>query len=171
MKRKEIDFCNAIESLYRETKGNGILMTSAGRSGKPNIMTLGWGIYGWFYHEKPVAVVAVRPACHSFALLDEIGEFVLAVPSPGIAPAVSFCGTKSGRDFDKFAETGLTAAPSFAVKPPSIIECPVNIECRIYHKQRPPHFILTPEHRQQPIERQHTIYFAEVLGTYAAMPD
>jgi hypothetical protein len=26
--------------------------------------------------------------------------------------------------------------------------------------------LLTPEHRQRPIEQQHTIYFAEVLGTY-----
>ena len=52
------------------------------------------------------------------------------------------------------------------MRAPSIAECPINVECRIYHKQRPPHYLLTPEHRRNPLEEQHTIYFGEVLGTY-----
>ena len=168
MSRKEIEFTEIMESLYRETKGNGILMTSIGKDGQPNVMTLGWGLFGWFYHGHPVVTVAVRPACHSFKLLDEVGEFVLCVPTADMVEAVTFCGTKSGRDYDKFKETGLTPIPSFKIKPPSIGQCPINIECRIYHKERPPHYILTPEHREKPLEQQHTIYFAEVLGTYIA---
>ncbi len=38
---------------------------------------------------------------------------------------------------------------------------------RIYHYQRPPHMILTPEHRQAPVDQQHTIYFAEVVGAFS----
>ncbi len=172
MSRKEVEFADVIDPLYRHTNsqagGKGVLLTSIGGDGRSNVMTIGWGLYGWFYHSHPVAVAAVRPACHTFKLLDEVEEFVLCVPTEEIAEAVAFCGTASGRDFDKFKQTGLTPVPSTHVKPVSIAECPIHVECRIYHKQRPPHFILTPEHRQKPLEAQHTIYFAEVLGTFIA---
>ena len=44
---------------------------------------------------------------------------------------VDYCGTKSGRNVDKFAETGLTPEPAIHVKPPLIKECPVNLECKV----------------------------------------
>ena len=168
MARREVDFGTVIGELYGQTNvhggGIGVLLTSMGADGAANVMTIGWGLYGWFYHGRPVVAVAVRPACHTFKLLDEVGEFVLGVPRDALAEAVAFCGEKSGRDVDKFKETGLTAVASVHLAAPSIAECPINIECRIYHKERPPHFILTPEHREQPVEAQHTIYFAEVVG-------
>ncbi len=171
MGRHEVEFAEVIEALYRQTDagagGHGLLLTSIGADNRPNAMTIGWGLYGWSYHNHPVTVVAVRPACHTFRLLEEVPEFVLCVPTAAIAQAVAFCGSRSGRDCDKFRETGLTLIPSTHVRPPSIAECPVHVECRVYHKQRPPHQILTPEHRQRPLAEQHTIYFAEVLGTYA----
>ena len=170
MTRKEINFAEAIEPLYRQTNaketGIGVLLTSCDARGRPNVMTIGWGLYGWFYHDRPVAVVAVRPACHTFKLLDEVGEFVLCVPTEEQKAAVAFCGEQSGRDYDKFQETGLTPTQSTHVRPPSIVECPLHAECRVYHKQRPPHMILTPEHREKPLEEQHTIYFAEVVATF-----
>ena len=90
-------------------------------------------------------------------------------PSPQRGHPREFAAPReSGRDHDKFRETGLTPIPSAQVRPVSIAECPIHVECRIYHKQRPPHGILTPEHREKPLEMQHTIYFAEVLGTYLA---
>jgi len=170
MKRREVEFGEVIGELYRQTNvhasGIGVLLTSIGADGGANVMTIGWGLYGWFYHRRAVVAVAVRPACHTFKLLDEVGEFVLGVPTETLAEAVAFCGKESGRDCDKFKEAGLTAVASAHVAAPSIAQCPINIECRIYHKERPPHFILTPEHREQPVEKQHTIYFAEVVGTF-----
>jgi len=171
MRRHEVNFADVIEALHRQTDfrgagGHGVLLTSCAQDGRANIMTIGWGLYGSFYHGHCVAVVAVRPACYTFGLLDEVPEFVLCVPTDDIAEAMAFCGKASGHTCDKFAETGLTALPSTHVRPPSITECPISIECRIYHAQRPPHYILTPEHREQPLEAQHTIYFAEVLGAF-----
>ena len=40
-----------------------------------------------------------------------------------------------------------------------------------YEKIAPPHRLLTPEHRQQPLQKQHTLYFAEVLGAYRGYLD
>jgi flavin reductase (DIM6/NTAB) family NADH-FMN oxidoreductase RutF len=171
MSRREVDFADVIQALHSQMDvpggGKGVLLTSCDAAGRPNVMTIGWALYGPHYHGHNMAVVAVRPACHTFKLLDEVGEFVLCVPTNDIADAVAFCGRESGRTCDKFRETKLTPVASTLVKPPSIAECPIHVECRIYHKQRPPHFILTPEHRQAPVQAQHTIYFAEVLGSFA----
>ena len=40
-------------------------------------------------------------------------------------------GVRSGRDFDKFRETGLTPVPAERVAAPLIAEAPVSIECRV----------------------------------------
>ncbi|MGC9316907.1 MAG: flavin reductase family protein, partial [Armatimonadota bacterium] len=43
--------------------------------------------------------------------------------------AVRICGSRSGRDTDKFALTGLHPESSLQVAVPSIRECPLSIEC------------------------------------------
>jgi len=164
--REPIDVMEHAQEAFRMLRTTGLLVNSVGHSGVANTMTIGWLLLGWFYHDRPISVIAIRPACHTFKLLDEVGEFVVSVPTDSISEAVAFCGKESGRHVDKFEATGLSAVPSLDVTAPSIKECPINIECRIYHKQRPPHMLLTPEHRRAPVEAQHTIYFAEVLGAY-----
>ena len=163
MKVNLFDYLNQTLKMAETT---GVLLVSMGKDGRPNVMTIGWLLLGRSYHENPIAVVAVRPARYTFKLLDEVEEFVIAVPTHELGESVAFCGEKSGRDVDKFKETRLTPVQSVHVKPPSIKECIINIECRIYNKIKPPHYILTPQHRRAPIPEQHTIYFAEVLGTY-----
>ena len=164
--REPVDVMACAEEALRMLRTTGLLVNSVGADGAANTMTIGWWLLGWFYHDRPMSVIAIRPACHTFKLLDEVGEFVVSVPTDSIREAVAFCGRESGRDVDKFRATGLTAVASVHVRPPSIRECPLNIECRIYHKQRPPHMLLTPEHRRAPVEAQHTIYFGEVVGAY-----
>ncbi len=164
--RDDRRFSDCLAETYRRMKREGILVTAVGADNKPNIMTIGWGFFGWSYEDYPMAIIAIRPATHTFKLLDQVPEFVLGVPRAGMEQACYVCGTKSGRDLDKFAACGLTATPSQFVRPPSIGQCAFNLECRIYHAQRPPHMILTPRHRKQPVEAQHTIYFAQILGAF-----
>jgi flavin reductase (DIM6/NTAB) family NADH-FMN oxidoreductase RutF len=142
----------------------GVLLVTCDHQGIPNVMTIGWLLLGRSYYKRPIAVIAVRPATYTYHLLDEVEEFVIAVPTIDLADAVAMCGKQSGRTINKFAVTSLTPIPSKNVSPPSIQECIVNIECRIYHKERPPHQLLTPDHRKSPISEQHTIYFAQVLN-------
>jgi flavin reductase (DIM6/NTAB) family NADH-FMN oxidoreductase RutF len=162
----KVNLFDYLDYTLKMAESTGVLLVTVSSNGKPNIMTIGWILLGRSYHKNPIAVVAVRPNRHTFKLLDEVEEFVVAVPTPELKEKVSLCGEKSGRDTDKFIETQLTPLPSVHVKPPSIKECVVNFECRIYNKIRPPHFILTPEHRESPLSKQHTIYFAEILGAY-----
>jgi flavin reductase (DIM6/NTAB) family NADH-FMN oxidoreductase RutF len=162
----EVNVFDYLDQTLGMAETTGVLLVSVDKNARPNIMTIGWLLLGRSYHKNPVAVVAVRPARYTFRLLDEVEEFVIAVPTPELGEAVAFCGKESGRDVDKFKETGLTPTSSVHVRPPSIRECTVNMECRIYNKIRPPHHVLTTEHRKAALSEQHTIYFAEVLGAY-----
>ncbi|MEI6423027.1 MAG: flavin reductase family protein [Lentisphaerota bacterium] len=168
LKRQELDFWTcASEILNRMRSGkDGVLCTVADKAGRQNLLTLGWGQIGPFYHEHPVFTIALTAKRYSWRFLQEVPEFVIAVPNDSLRSALYLCGTQSGRDLDKFRAAGLTPMPSMHVQPPSIAECPINVECRIYATVAPPHMLLTPEHRLHPIEEQHTIFFAEVLGTY-----
>jgi flavin reductase (DIM6/NTAB) family NADH-FMN oxidoreductase RutF len=62
-------------------------------------------------------------------MVKDAGNFVLNIPSIELLDATEFCGTKSGRDFDKFSECGLTSIPSTKISSPMIKECIINIEC------------------------------------------
>ncbi len=48
-----------------------------------------------------------------------------------LARATDWCGVRSGRDYDKFREMGLTAGKALQVTAPIVEESPVNIECRV----------------------------------------
>lgn len=58
-------------------------------------------------------------------------EFVINLTTAGLAYITDWCGVKSGRDVDKFKETGLTPGKASKVKAPLIEESPLNIECAV----------------------------------------
>ncbi len=105
-----------------------VLLSVAGPE-RPNIITLSW--VANVCSDPATVVVGVRPQRHSYKLMRDTGDFVLNVPTTELLEATQFSGTKSGRDFDKFAECGLTQTPATKVKSPMIKECPINLECKI----------------------------------------
>ena len=100
---------------------------------KPNIITVAWT--GTVCTNPPMVYISVRPQRYSYDILDETGEFVINLTTKELARATDYCGVRSGRDVDKFKETGLTAVEATKVKAPLIAEAPVNIECRITEKK------------------------------------
>lgn len=110
------------------------VMVSCGREGeRPNIITVAWT--GTICTNPPMLYISVRPQRYSYDILCETGEFVLNLTTKKLAKATDYCGVRSGRDVDKFKETGLTAVPALHVKSPMIAESPVNIECRVTEKK------------------------------------
>lgn len=49
-------------------------------------------------------------------IIKETGEFVINLTTRKLARATDYCGVKSGRDVDKFADMHLLAAPSVKMK-------------------------------------------------------
>ena len=109
-----------------------VLATCVDASGKPNIITL--GMFMPISFDPPLVCIGVSPRRYSHKLIEETGEFVINVPTEDIIEETHFCGTKSGRDYDKFEETGLTTRPASRVKPPLIEECYAHLECRVVQR-------------------------------------
>lgn len=106
-----------------------VLVTCVDEKGKANIITLAWA--GNVCSDPPQIGISIRPSRYSHDLVSRSKEFVVNIPTASIVRETDYCGTVSGRNVDKFAETGFTALPASQVKAPLIKECPVNIECRV----------------------------------------
>lgn len=107
-----------------------VVMVSCRRPGeKPNIITVAWA--GTVCTNPAMLSISVRPERYSHEIIKETGEFVVNLVTEDLTYACDYCGVRSGRDVDKFAEMKLTAIESQVVKAPSIAESPVNIECRV----------------------------------------
>ena len=106
-----------------------VMVSVADQNGKKNIITIAWA--GTVCTNPPMVSISVRPESYSYSMLKETGEFVINLTTRELAYATDYCGVKSGRDTDKFADMHLTALPADQVKAPLIGESPVNLECRV----------------------------------------
>ena len=106
-----------------------VLVTVADGEGNSNIITIAWT--GTICTNPPMAYISVRPERYSYHMLRESGEFVINLATESMAYATDYCGVRSGRNVDKWKETGLTPVPAQTVKAPVIAESPVAIECRV----------------------------------------
>ena len=105
------------------------VMASLGEGDEANIITIAWT--GIINSRPPMTYISVRKERHSHDILMKTGEFVINLTTEAILRQTDWCGVRSGRDFDKWKETGLTKEPASVVKCPMIAESPVNLECRV----------------------------------------
>lgn len=96
---------------------------------RPDIITLGWTMHA--SGRPSMAAISIGHGQYSHELIMEEREFVLAYPNARMGEAALYCGTHSGRDVDKFANTDLIPIPAKIVKPPLIQGAAVNMECKV----------------------------------------
>ena len=106
-----------------------VMVSCTDGKGNDNIITVAW--VGTICTNPPMVSISVRPERHSYQMIKDTGEFVINLTTEKLAFATDFCGVRSGKNFDKFKETGLTKEPADVVKAPMILESPVSIECRV----------------------------------------
>ena len=94
-----------------------------------NLFTVAWT--GTVCTNPPMCYISVRPERHSYEIIKRTGEFVINLTKARLARATDWCGVRSGRDYDKFAEMELKAEAAEVVKAPVVAEAPVSIECRV----------------------------------------
>ena len=105
------------------------VMGSCGTMEQKNIITVAWT--GTVNSDPAMTYVSIRPSRHSYNIIKETGEFVINLVTERLAYACDFCGVRSGRDVDKFAQCHLTPEQAQTVSAPMIAECPVSLECRV----------------------------------------
>jgi len=94
-----------------------------------NMLTLSW--MGTICSNPPMCYISVRPERHSYEIIKRTGEFVINLTNEDMAYATDWCGVKSGKDFNKFAEMKLTPIKGEMVNAPIIKESPLCIECKV----------------------------------------
>ena len=139
---------------------------TVGVDGQVNTMTIGWATVG-FCWRKPVFMVAVRDSRHTFSLMEKAADFTVSVPAVHMKDEIMYCGTKSGKDVDKFSALKLGTLDGQQVLSPVIDIAGVHFECRtVYKSAMDPEFMVTEFEKLYPEKDYHTLYFGEIVACY-----
>lgn len=106
-----------------------MVIGSYDKEGNANIMTAAW--FG-VANSRPLKVsVSLRPATYSYHGITVNKAFTVNVPDVSLVSYVKFAGKYSGKDMNKFAETGLTPIRAEYVNAPYVKEFPIVLECKV----------------------------------------
>jgi len=165
MAKKMVDYRECLAEMVEAFGEDRVLLVSQGNAGTPNAMAVGWGTAGVVW-TRPVFIVLVRPSRFTYKLIEEAGEFTVNIVPPKLKEVVTYCGSVSGRDHNKFAENKLTAIPSAKIKVPIVRECILHFECRVVGRND-----LVPSEMESSIIKKfypkgdyHRVYFGEILA-------
>ncbi len=126
-----------------------IVWAVAEHEGQRSICPLGWKMQT--SHRPPMMAISVAPSRFTHDLIADSGAFVLAWPGEDLADATMLCGTRSGRDIDKFERLNLKTQPARTIAAPLIEACIANLECTVAGRVT---------------SGDHTIFFGEVTAIH-----
>ena len=133
MKYEDLSYSEKSHLMFKALE-KGIFMTTKVKD-KVNTMTIAWGGINLVWH-KEVFVAYVRYSRETYEMLKNTEEFTINVPLDNdLRKELGFCGTKSGRDYNKIKECNFTLIKGRKVETPIISECELHYECRIIYKQ------------------------------------
>ena len=93
------------DNVFKQIGDDWMLIT-AGDPDNFNTMTASWGTLGILWH-LPVALCFVRPHRYTFDFMEASDHYTLCFLEEHYRDILQYCGTHSGKDVDKVAETGL----------------------------------------------------------------
>ena len=127
-----------------------LIIGTYGPDGKPNMMNAAWG--GIVSSKPPCISVSLREATLSFHNIKQTGAFTVNIPSEKYLKEADFVGMVSGKEYDKFKETGLTPNKSRRVNAPIVNEFPYALECKLVREIN---------------LGSHTMFIGEIVGMVA----
>ena len=132
-------------------------------TGRPNTMTVSWGGVGVLWN-KPVATVYVRPSRYTKEILDHTDTFSLSLLPEKYKQALTYCGTHSGRDGDKFGPAKLDL--EYYNGTPWIRQGRLILICRkLYAQAFDPYSFVDEKVLKQNYKKDdfHTMYIGEII--------
>ena len=159
----EIAPAQIAENVFKTISKDWMLIT-AGTLASYNTMTASWGAWGHLWG-RDVCFCVIRPQRHTFGFMEKASHFTLSFFDEAYRPALDFCGSRSGRDVDKAAATGLTpvAGSTGAVY---FGEARLVLECRkLYAQDITPASFLDPTIPAEvyPKADYHRMYVGEIV--------
>lgn len=165
---KKEKYTELSKEAMEQLSGNGAFLTTK-YGDDVNTMTISWASLGTIWN-KPVMIVAVRYSRHTYKLIDKSNQFTVSVPEFGqMKKELSFCGSKSGRDFNKFEECQLELKAAYDVDTPVISGCKFHFECRTVYKQAMEPGLVDDGIKKtfyDSNDNYHVIYYGEIVACY-----
>lgn len=159
-----------IQDNFIDLIGKEWMLVSAGDAQKFNMMTASWGGVGVLW-QKPVAFVFVRPERYTNEFIRAHQAFTLSFLGTEHRAAYNLCGSRSGREIDKVAATGLT--PWFTpAGNPAFEEARLTLDCRVLYvsKIEAAKFIdpaLYAKWYNASAGNPHDVYVAEIMQAWS----
>jgi len=155
---------NMAQMIVERIKEGAFLVVQAGD--RMNVMTIGWAMFGYVWRRSTM-MIAIRKSRFTHGLIEQADSFTVNVPTANMGKEINLCGTKSGRDCNKFREGHLSTIKAKQVTSP-ILKIPgYHYECRIICKApMDPKLISTDLEQLYPAKDYHTLYFGEILASY-----
>ena len=166
MNKRRVNISECSNDVNKVLEVGAFLTTKAGD--KVNSMVIGWGHIGIIW-ARPTFICYVRESRFTKELLDANPEFTINVPVNGFDKnAFAICGSRSGRDMDKIAESGLTLVDSEKVSVPGIKEYPLTLECKVIYRQEQDPSVIPENILNQFYSAgdYHTMYIGEIVDSY-----
>ncbi|MBQ9551229.1 MAG: flavin reductase family protein [Clostridia bacterium] len=161
---KQTDIRGIDVSAVKLINDDWALVTSS-FGGKTNTMTVSWGGLGELWG-RDMAFLFIRPQRYTRELLDESEWLSVSFFGGDYKKELMFCGRTSGRDVDKFAETGLSLTELDGV--PCVEQAQVNLICKKIAVQDidPKGFLDETIQKEYPADDYHRVYVAQIIKTY-----
>ena len=159
---KEINIRDINKNFVKSIADEWMLI-SAGDEKAANMMTASWGMIGELWN-KDVVCCFIRPQRHTLGFVENSDTFALSFFGKNYKKELSFCGTKSGRDYDKIKETGLT--PLYDCKTIAFDEAETIIFCKklAVSEFTPDMFLDTSiDEKNYPEKDYHKIFIGEII--------
>ncbi len=107
-----------------------VMLGCADETHAPNLITIAWT--GVVCSKPPMVSVSIRKSRLSHEIISNTGEFTLNLIGRELCESMDYCGVKSGREVDKFAERNLTAIPAPGLSiAPGVAEAPAFLSCKV----------------------------------------
>jgi len=121
---------NAVaEVLYAALETNGAFLVTLDPDGRPNPMTIGWGLVG-IAVRKPTFSIYLTKGGYTHETIRQAESFTISAPAVGtMTEALELCGKRSGREVDKVADACLTLTAGRAIPVPVVEGCTAAFEC------------------------------------------
>jgi flavin reductase (DIM6/NTAB) family NADH-FMN oxidoreductase RutF len=142
--------------------GRQWMLVSAGDKAKFNMMTASWGGLGVLWG-LPVSFIFIRPQRYTDTFIKGSERYALNFFDEKYRPALQLCGSRSGRDCDKAAETGLK--PVFDEGAVYFEQAKLVVVCRkLYMDDIKPGCFLdrAVDEKNYPAHDYHNVYVGEV---------
>jgi flavin reductase (DIM6/NTAB) family NADH-FMN oxidoreductase RutF len=123
------------EAIARKYPEQVVLVTTRSRTGRPNVMAVGWVSIA--SGDPMMFVLGIDDEALTYRLIRQTKEFVVAFPNEGMGSQTVFVGTRHGHDVDKLTDCGLETQDGVAVKAPLVADAVANFECRLVKIIRP----------------------------------